>query len=80
MQTTTGQPKKVKFSAQADPAVLEALRRMAGEEGRQLQSLIDEALRDYIERKQGLTPRKHVMQALQASMIQHDSLYRELAR
>jgi hypothetical protein len=80
MQTTTNQPKKVKFATQAAPAVLEALRRMAGEEGRQLQSLIDEALRDYIERKQGLTPRKHVMMALQDSMIRYDSLYRELAR
>jgi len=46
--------KKVKFSTQADPAVLESLRKMAVTEGRQLQSLVDEALREYIERKQDI--------------------------
>jgi predicted transcriptional regulator len=80
MQTTTNQPQKVKFAAQSDPTVLEALRRMARAEGRQLQALIDEALRDYIERKQGLTLRKHMLAAFQASMSQYDSLYRKLAQ
>lgn len=80
MQTTSAQPQKVKFATQADPELLTILRKIAGEEGRQLQSLVDEALREYVERKQGKTPRKHVMQALQASMGQFDDLYRELSR
>jgi hypothetical protein len=79
MQTTIERLKKVKFATQADPVILETLRSLAAKEGRQLQSLIDEALREYIERKQGLSPRKHVVQALQASMAQYDSLYRKLA-
>jgi predicted transcriptional regulator len=80
MQTTSEQPQKVKFATQADPELLAALRKIAGEEGRQLQSLVDEALREYVERKQGTAPRKHVMQALQAGIVQFDSLYRELSK
>lgn len=80
MQSTSGHPQKVKFATQADPELLTTLRKIAGEEGRQLQSLVDEALREYVERKQGKMPRKHVMQALQASMGRFDGLYRELSK
>ena len=52
---------KVKFATQADPAVLQTLKSIAASEGRQIQALVDEALRDYIERKTGNTPRRHVM-------------------
>lgn len=79
MQTTT-ENKKVKFATQADPEVLAALRKIAADEGRHLQALLDEALRDYIEQKQGRAPRKRVMQALHDSMAQNDSLYQELAK
>ncbi|MCL1939034.1 MAG: hypothetical protein FWG04_00025 [Desulfovibrionaceae bacterium] len=72
--------KKVKFATQADPEVLAALRQIAGQEGRQLQALVDEALRDYIEQKRGNAPRRRVMQALHASMEQYDALYQELAK
>jgi hypothetical protein len=79
MQTTV-KPKRVKFATQAAPEVLAELRQIAGQEGRQLQSLVDEALRDYIEQKRGIAPRRRVMQALHASMEQHDVLYQELAK
>ena len=68
---------KVKFATQADPAVLQSI---AASEGRQIQALVDEALRDYIERKTGNTPRRHVMDAFRNSMEQYDSLYRKLAK
>ncbi len=45
MQTTIEQ-KKVKFTTQADPEELAALRKIAGQEDRQLQALVDEALRN----------------------------------
>ena len=80
MQTTSEHPQKVKFATQADPELLAALRQIAGHEGRQLQSLVDEALREYVERKQGKAHRKHIMQALQASLGQFDALYRELSK
>ena len=71
---------KVKFATQADPEILASLRSMAAQEGRQLQSLVDEALRDYVDRKQGNAPRRKVVDALQASMAQYGALYRELAK
>jgi len=79
MQTAVEQ-KKVKFATQADPEVLAALRKIAGQEGRQLQALVDEALRDYIEQKLGKSPRRRVMQALHDSLAEYDLLYRELAK
>ena len=71
---------KVKFATQADPAVLQTLKSIAASEGRQIQALVDEALRDYIDRKTGNTPRRHVLDAFRKSMEQYDSLYRELAK
>jgi hypothetical protein len=59
---------------------LAALRKIAGQEGRQLQALVDEALRGYIEQKQGQAPRRRVVAALHDSLAQYDSLYRELAK
>ena len=52
---------------------------MAQAEGRQLQALIDEALKEYVERKQGDIPRRHVIAALDESLLQYDDLYRKLA-
>lgn len=72
--------KKVKFATQVAPDVLETLRQMSAKEGRHLQSLLDEALREYIENRQGNRPRRHVMSALQASMTEHDSLYEVLSK
>lgn len=79
-QAQTEKTAKVKFAAQTDPAVLQTLKSIAASEGRQIQALVDEALRDYIERKTGNTPRRHVMDAFRSSMEQYDSLYRELAK
>lgn len=79
MQTTT-EHKKVKFATQAAPEVLATLRKIAGEEGRQLQVLIDEALREYIDQKLGNAPRRRVVEALYDSMGQYDELYRELSK
>lgn len=72
--------KKVKFATQLAPDVLETLRHLAAKEGRHLQSIIDEALRAYIEEKQGVKPRRHVLGALQASMVEYDSLYEALSK
>ena len=71
---------KVTFATQADPVVLQTLKSIAASEGRQMQAPVDEALRDYIERKTGNAPRGHVMEAFRNSMEHYDSLYRELAK
>jgi len=69
-----------KFSSQAAPDVLLALRQIAETQGRQFQSVLDEALRDYIDRQQKEKPRRHVMGAFASSLDEFDSLYRELAK
>ncbi len=69
-----------KFSSQAAPEVLAALRQIAERQGRQFQAVLDEALRDYIDRQQKEQPRRHVMDAFASSLDEFDSLYRELAK
>lgn len=69
-----------KFSSQAAPEVLAALREIAETQGRQFQAVLDEALRDYIDRQQKSRPRQHVMASFAASLDEFDSLYRELAK
>jgi hypothetical protein len=69
-----------KFSSQAAPEVLEALRRIADAQGRQFQAVLDEALRDYIDRQQNSRPRRHVLASFASSLEEFDSLYRELAK
>ncbi|MDP8929011.1 MAG: hypothetical protein M3O70_10680 [Actinomycetota bacterium] len=68
-----------KFASQAAPEVLEAVRSIAEQEGRQLQAVIEEALREYIQRKRGERPRELVLAHLQASVERHRELYRRLA-
>jgi predicted transcriptional regulator len=69
-----------KFSSQADPEVLEAMQEIADREGRQLQSVLGEALREYLARKQGQAPRRNVLEAFHESLKERDELYRALAK
>ncbi len=75
---TTAVPEK--FSSRAAPEVLAALRQIAESQGRQFQAVLDEALRDYIDRQQKERPRRHVMASFASSLDELDSLYRELAK
>ena len=69
-----------KFSSQASPDVLMALREIAEVQGRQFQAVLDEALRDYIDRQQKTRPRRNVMESFASSLDEFDHLYRELAK
>jgi hypothetical protein len=59
--------------------VLAALRQIAESQGRQFQAVLDEALRDYIDRQQKERPRRHVMASFASSLEEFDSIYRDLA-
>ena len=48
--------------------------------GKQLQSVIDEALRDFIDKHKRGKPRPEVLTALGESLAEYDALYRELAK
>jgi len=69
-----------KFSSQASPDVLAALRELAATQGRQFQAVLDDAMRDYIERQSKSRPRQHVMATFASSLEEFDSLYRDLAK
>jgi hypothetical protein len=69
-----------KFSSQASPDVLAALRRLAASEGLQFQAVLEDALRDYLERQQRDRPRQHVMSAFALSLDEFDPLYKDLAK
>jgi len=70
---------RVKFATQVNSEILLAVRALAEEEGRQLQSLVDEALADLIEKRKKATPRAHVMGAYLASHEKYGPLYKKLA-
>lgn len=68
-----------KFTTQVDADLIEAVRGLAREEGRQVQALIDKALADLIEKRRFGNPRKHVMAAHLASHARFGKLYKKLA-
>lgn len=69
-----------KFAMQVNSEVLAAVRALAQKEDRQLQSLVDEALIDLIEKRKNAKPRSHVMIAYLASHEKYSELYKKLAK
>jgi len=70
---------RVKWSTQVDPQALEELKKLAKREGRQLQSLVDEAVLDVIEKYRRDKPRPQVMAAYRTSLERFDALYQKLS-
>ena len=68
-----------KFATQVDADILAAVRKVAREEGRQLQALVDEALGDLLEKHKHAKPRPHVMAAYLGSRERYHELYKKLA-
>lgn len=71
---------KEKFSSQADSKLLSDIKQIADNEGRQLQSVLDEALRDFVEKKKTGKSRRHVLEAMDESLKVYDKLYEKLAQ
>ena len=68
-----------KFSFQVTPEILTVLRKIAESEGRPIQAVLDETVREYIERKEKGQPRHQVIDACAQSLSEFNQLYRELA-
>ncbi|QEX15524.1 hypothetical protein FRZ44_08080 [Hypericibacter terrae] len=68
-----------KFATQVNSRILSAVRSIAQSEGRQIQSLMDEALADLIEKRKQGRPRAHVMEAYRDSHETFGALYKKLA-
>ena len=69
-----------KFSSQLDKELLDRARKVAEEKGLQFQSLLEVALRDYLDGLEGEKPRRVVVDALAESIKEFDELYQELAK
>jgi hypothetical protein len=68
-----------KFSTRVDSQTLEAVRALAAREGRQLQTLVEEALTDLLEKHRIDSPRAQVMSTYVASHEKYGELYKKLA-
>jgi len=73
------QKTRQKFATQVDPDLLDAVKGIAREEGRQVQSLVDEALADLVEKRRLASPRAHVIAAYRSSIGRFGKLYKKLA-
>jgi hypothetical protein len=69
-----------KFASQLDKELLDRARSYAEKEGLQFQSLLESAIREYLDNAEGDKPRKAVVQALAESINQFDDLYEALAQ
>ena len=70
-----------KFATQVDSELLESMRSLAKSEGRQIQAVVEDALREYLDAR--VNPkgrgREHVMTAYLESTEEFAGLYKKLA-
>lgn len=70
----------IKFSSQIDETVLIPIKEITEQQGRKLQDVFDEALKDYIEKTRRGKARSHVTKAFGSSLLTYDSLYKKIAK
>jgi hypothetical protein len=68
-----------KFATQVSPEALRGVRELAKKEGRQFQSVVEEAFLDVVEKHNPAKPRPSVMAAHRASMDRYAAVYKKLA-
>ncbi len=71
--------KREKFSSQVDPELLAGIRRIASDDGRQFQAVLEDAFRAYIEGRSQRKVRPEVMAHARASMERNRELLKLLA-
>ena len=69
-----------KFSSQATPELLSAMREIARREGRHFQAVLEDAMQTYIEIREQAKVRPEVMARYRASVERHRLLYELLAK
>ena len=72
--------KREKFSSQVDPELLAGIRRIATDDGRQFQAVLEDAFRAYIEGRSQRKVRPEVMAHARASMERNRELLELLAQ
>ena len=69
-----------KFSSQANPEILNSLHQIADDEGRKFHSVLDEAFRDYLNKKGISIDSRKVMTNFAQSLREFEELYKDLAK
>ena len=69
-----------KFATQVDSALLDSVRKLAKSEGRQIQAVVEDALRAHLDAKNGRPGRERVMDAYLKSTERFSGLYKKLAQ
>ena len=69
-----------KFATQVDSALLESVRKFAKSEGRQIQAVVEDALRGHLDAKNGAPRREYLMAAYLKSTERFSGLYKQLAQ
>ncbi len=69
-----------KFSSHANPEILNILHQIADDEGRKFHSVLDEAFRDYLNKKGIAINNRKVMTQFAQSLQEFNELYKELAK
>jgi len=73
-------PARRRFTTQVDSVLLDELRALARDEGRQIQALVDEAIAALLEQRRQGTARPHVMAAYRRSHARFAALYEKLVK
>ena len=69
-----------KFATQVDATLLKSVRELAKAEGRQIQAIVEDALRQHLDARSHLKDRDHVMAAYLESTKRFSGLYQKLAK
>ena len=63
-----------------DADLYECLKTIARQEGRPIRAVLEEAARAFIENRKEIVVQRNVLEALDNSMLEHDTLYKKLAK
>lgn len=63
-----------------DADLYECLKTIAIQEGRPIRAVLEDAARAFIENRKENVAQKRVLEALDKSMLEHDTLYKKLAK
>ena len=77
---TAFESERKKFATQMDSRLLKDLRDFAKSEGRQIQSVLEEAVEAFLKEKRGYVMHPDVKAALEVSLDKYDELYKRLAQ
>jgi len=69
-----------KFATQVETSLLEQIKELAQQEGRQIQFLVEEAIRDLLEKRKQVKLREQVMHKYEESVAEYRSLYDKLSQ